>query len=260
MHGVAQRIQLSVIVQYFKHGHTLLDLVERLLLHPSTEVIIHADSDSALDRAAFAEAQSRAAALRMDEAAHDPLRLVHSNNIHEIRGYNKCARMARAPLLLFTQDDLLPPPRSDWADLVLRLFAFRMRPSTRQHDHGSREATVAMVDAFGWVGGSTSKHGQCSLGAPVPGNRTLEYVDTLVVGPIAVRRDVFMARPFNESLTSSGAPGIGFDRAWSLHLWRDGYRVAVLCSIPEFAFLNGYGPPQRQLLPCRCRAVLTAES
>jgi hypothetical protein len=126
--------------------------------------------------------------------------------------------------VLFTQDDLLPPPDPLWASFLIRLFQL-VRP----------------LDALSWSGGSAPKWGACGMGDPLPGNLSLAYVPSVVVGPIAVRKHVFDARSFNESYSELGKPGMGFDRAWSLALWRDGFHVAVPCAVNEFTFLNGYG-------------------
>ena len=111
----AHRPAVTVVIQYFRHPHTLAALLLRLLSDPRVEVIAHADSHTKADAAAFWAA----------EALHPPpaLRILYSQNVHELRAYNKAAQHARAPLLLFTQDDHLPPASpTAWLDFVIRSF------------------------------------------------------------------------------------------------------------------------------------------
>ena len=79
--------RISYILQYFRYPHALAEIVRRLQ-HPRLEVVVHADSNTTQDAAAFAAVRSQ----------FPRTRLVHSANLHELRGYNKaapaCARRA----------------------------------------------------------------------------------------------------------------------------------------------------------------------
>lgn len=106
---------VTVIIQYFRHPHTLAALLLRLLSDPRVEVIAHSDSHTKADSQAFSEAV----------ANYPPpaLRIIYSQNVHELRAYNKAAVYARAPLLLFTQDDHLPPASpTAWMNFVVHAF------------------------------------------------------------------------------------------------------------------------------------------
>ena len=61
---------------------------------------INARATSSADEAAFAEASRRFANVAV----------LRSPNVHEVRGYNRAAALARGGLLVFSQDDRLPPP------------------------------------------------------------------------------------------------------------------------------------------------------
>ena len=87
--------------------------VSRLLATPDVELIIHSDSKTSDDVLALSEAKRRYGRA---------LTVVFSDNVHELRGYNKAARYARAPLLLFTQDDALPPRSADYIRFVIGSF------------------------------------------------------------------------------------------------------------------------------------------
>ena len=244
---------LSVIMQYYEHASTLTTSVHRLLLHPSTELLIHADSNTTDDHAAFAHVRR--------QHGSDRLRIVHSPNIHEIRGYNKCARLARAPVLLFTQDDALPPAGPAWADFIINAFSIL----------GPRLDALGLLSGkvcTGTVPGKQQcrKLGQCGAAERPPGLpmtptydrggsseqelnastdnlvQPLQYVDVLVMGPIAVRAAVFAdTGGFNESYSKVGKPGIGFEGAWASKMWASGHSIAVSCASPALLFANGCG-------------------
>ena len=216
-------------MQYFKHSNTLSLLTERLLTHSLTELIIHADSNTDDDKRAFEQV------LRVHHTHR--LRIVHSENVHELRGYNRAAVYAKAPLILLTQDDALPPSKPLWVDYLLTAFAMK---------------GGAQVDAMGLLAGKhcsgtipgrqvCSKRGQCGF-ADTAAEQAFQYVDVLVMGPIAVRTDAFFSLGgFNESYSKVGKPGMGFEGAWSSHLWDSGYKVAVSCASPHLTFANGCG-------------------
>ena len=63
---------ISFIIQYYRHPDQLSIICERLR-DPRLEVIVHADSHSADDRAAFSAAAKTCGAL-----------ILHSDNVHEI--------------------------------------------------------------------------------------------------------------------------------------------------------------------------------
>ena len=220
---------LSIIMQYFKHSNTLSLLTERLLTHSLTELIIHADSNTDDDKRTFEQV------LRVHHTHR--LSIVHSENVHELRGYNRAAVYAKAPLILFTQDDALPPSKPLWVDYLLTAFAMK---------------GGAQVDAMGLLAGKhcsgtipgrqvCRKIGQCGF-ADTAAEQAFQYVDVLVMGPIAVRTDAFFSLGgFNESYSKVGKPGMGFEGAWSSHLWDSGYKVAVSCASPHLTFANGCG-------------------
>ena len=131
-------IELSFIIQYFRHPSSLQLIIARLQ-HPNVEVVVHADSNTMGDRAAFEHVRSSFANVR----------ILHSSDIHEVRlhsrrdklsitaltkdcsaqvrGYNRAASVARGELLAFSQDDRLPPNSTAWVDAVIG--AFRLLPS-----------------------------------------------------------------------------------------------------------------------------------
>ena len=103
------------IVQYYMHPHQLVELVKRLQ-HPAVEVCVHMDSCTD-------DADERAARLAASVSHVSPLRIVHGDNLHELRAYNRVARLARGELVALAQDDTMPPPTTVWIDSVLATFS-----------------------------------------------------------------------------------------------------------------------------------------
>lgn len=48
--------------------------------------------------------------------------VIMSHNLHEVHGYNRMADIARGRVLVFLQDDQLPPTDCGWAKDLLALF------------------------------------------------------------------------------------------------------------------------------------------
>ena len=108
-----RRPVISFIIQFFRHPSELATICERLQ-DPRVEIIVHADSHTAEDEEALARA----------ERSHGAV-VIRSDNLHEIRGYNIAASRARGQLLVFSQDDRMPPPASEqpsWVERVLAVF------------------------------------------------------------------------------------------------------------------------------------------
>ena len=231
---------LTVVMQYFQHAATVVQHVDRLLLHPKVELIIHADSNTTDDDNALRLAHRQYGAR---------CRVVHSNNVHELRGYNRAARLARAPLILFTQDDALPPASPGWADFIID--AFRILGPRRLDALGllsgklcqGGQAAKQKCSKLGQCGAADTRAGLTGVtGAATAAPLPVQYVDVLVMGPIAVRASTFASTGwFNESYSEPGKAAIGFEGAWASRLWASGHAVAVSCSAMALTFANGCG-------------------
>eukprot|EP00966_Prymnesium_polylepis_P007435 171038-Prymnesium_polylepis.1 len=81
-------MQVSFIVQYFDKPRMLAAIAGRLQ-HPALELIVHADSNTPCDRPALLAVARR----------FSNVRVLRSNNVHEVRGYNFAARAANGSLL-----------------------------------------------------------------------------------------------------------------------------------------------------------------
>ena len=244
---------ISALVQTFGDSHVnARQLALRLhALRPNaTEIIVNDDSRS--DHAEW---------LRW---LNGPLDVVLSMpNVHEIRAYNRMARLARGDFLLLLQGDHCLPPSRAWLEGALGLFerfprlgmlggqmgfdAVPLRKIAEQISWGvppckpipSGVATAAPLSAAALAGGpSTSQALSASDDLGSTEGLPFMFVAGVNIGPLLVRREAFLrAGGFDEAFSCAGEPGIQLDTELSLQLWRLGYQVGLWYS----AVSNGVG-------------------
>jgi hypothetical protein len=231
---------MSFIVQYYRHPRQLGIICERLR-DPRIEVIVHADSNDAEDAAAFSVATATCGAL-----------ILHSDNVHEIRGYNLAARHARGELIAFSQDDRIPPYGGEWVERVLTVFrlgAFARLGALGLHRGGVRlwiqptgvVPRMRMVGSCGDAADDVTGHKWDALLSERM-TTPIRFVSFMNIGPIVMRRVAFdEVGGFNTSYSKPGQLGIGFDHEITGRLWQAGWQAAVVCPSRVTAFRNGCG-------------------
>ena len=231
---------ITFIVQYYRHPHQLGLICERLR-SPLVEVIVHADSDSDADEAAFSSATEMCGAL-----------ILRSRNVHEIRGYNLAARHARGELLAFSQDDRIPPPGGEWIRRVLAIYslgAFAGLGALGLHRGGvqlwlkptEEGPRPKMVGSCGDAADDVSGHKWDALLSERM-STPIRFVSFMNIGPIVMRRRAFEELGgFNMSYSLPGQAGIGFDHELVSRLWQVGWQAAVVCPSRATVFRNGCG-------------------
>lgn len=235
-HNVAPP-RLSFIVQYYKHPKQIVAIAYRVLAHPLVELIIHADSSTTEDTRALGRAK---------DMGGERVTILFSRNEHEIRGYNKAARVAKGDVLAFSQDDRMPPlgsDRSHWAEMVLGIF----------DSYGPQLGALGLHRGSSALWGSMM-HGACGdASEDASGNdwRALATVGMRTpivmsawtnIGPVAVRKaDFFRVGGFDDAFSPPGQPGIGFDTDLSARLWLNGSHVATACPTRHTTFRNACG-------------------
>ena len=234
--GAKNALTISYIIQFFRNPIAIVEHVARLQ-HPAIlEVIIHADSNTTADAAALAVAV---------HGFRPNVRVVYSDNVHEIRGYNKVALQALGNLLCFGQDDRLPPNTTSWVETALTIFS-TLPPSFAAlgyfrgglpHWGAKGEQHLEM---YGSCGGHFAKHGGF-LSMPVAANeKPIYFVSLMAIGPIWVRASAFDG--FNESYSKSGEFGAEFASEFTTKLWLRGMQAAVTCASIDAGsgFINGW--------------------
>tara|TARA_B100000475_G_scaffold201273_1_gene188387 strand:+ start:8196 stop:9023 length:828 start_codon:yes stop_codon:yes gene_type:complete len=93
-------MRVSVILQYFKSSY-YIPILTQWKKCAGVELLVNIDSKESKDL------------LWLNSTADT---LVFSNNIHELRAYNQLSFLAKAPIIMFVQDDMAPPLSCEYID------------------------------------------------------------------------------------------------------------------------------------------------
>lgn len=209
--------RLSVLLQYFKMPNNIAKLAHWRAC-PGIELLVHVDSRMPLDLAWLNTSA--------DHLLYDP-------NVHEIRGYNLLARMARAPLLAVVQDDMPAPTSCAYLDMLEQMlrddpalaaigwrtwsmtpmfFAWDDAWGARSQAMGPMKFQRRVSSKLNWWQGSPIR---------------AQYAALVDVGPLFLRTRAFMeVGSFNEGFSEPGKQGSYHDWEFSTRLWLSGWRVA----------------------------------
>jgi glycosyltransferase involved in cell wall biosynthesis len=202
----------SVIVQSFNQARNVSVLESRLRATSMQELIVC--EDGSLDG-------SHEAWLQLLVNPNDFL--LHSNDLHEIRTYNRAIGFARGAVVCLMQDDDRPPVDGAW--LAQALDVFRRYP---------RLAVLG-----GWCG--FDRYFEVEYNAPwlpsgenpIPSldpatGRPLTFVENVNIGPYFLRKCVFdELGGFDLRFSGVGEPGITFESEFCYRAWRAGHQVAL---------------------------------
>ena len=234
-----ERPLLSAIIQTFndhKRGQPQ-QLVLRLKLMPMPiEIIVNDDSRN-----------GPAEWLPMLTGPNDFY--VASPNVHELRAYDRLARMARGEFLVLLQGDFCLPSTAAWMLDAMMLFRQLPMLGLLGGNLGFREEikhgqTPAEQREIGW--GRSKYKPIRHLHNATP----FQWVHGVNIGPLFVRRDTFhVVGGFDESFSCPGEPGIGLDVELSLRVWELGKGVGVYYS----GVSNGLYGRKTQHAPARRR-------
>ena len=242
-----RRVQATFIMQYFNRAKTLgeiFDALAKSVKHSSIssplsftmEVLANVDSG-------YKKSDNwvkHALEFKKQTGNHDsPFVLSFSNDIHELRAYNRLAHVATAELLVFAQDDDKPDVTDSsslsWLldglslmrrhkDLAL-LGAYRGR-----YDDGSRMKKSSNQNDGSKFGGNFESDRE---------TRPIAYVDSELgvpflwmykvnMGPMLFRKSIFLASGgFHDQFSCAGEMAQGFDFEISVRMWSEGFKVAL---------------------------------
>lgn len=172
--------------------------------------------------------------------------IAHTENLHEIRSYDKAIRNSSSVYFITLQDDDLPPTQPSWIFNIYQLF--------------QKDEKLAMIGM--WCGFIGSSYFGNIKGSCRPKRRSaristafsgipFSYVSGINQGPIAIRTDLYLAvGGFNYSYSEPGKPGIHFETELSLRMWESGWRVGLINSVGWSRGVGGKGTassPQKWL-------------
>ena len=198
--------RLSVLVMYYRSAMNI-GYLARWKDCNGVELIINADSRTADD-------------LSWLHTAAD--RIVFNTNVHEIRAYNLMARMARAPILAFVQDDMPAPVGCSYLSDMESMF------STDERLGFVGWRTFALLPYHhSWAGRSYQRRTTAKI--RWWGSETMRamYAALADVGPLFSRATTFAhVGGFNERFSDPGHNGFYHDYEFSTRVWLLGWKGA----------------------------------
>lgn len=234
---------VCAIVQSFNHEANIEKIAHSLKTNPAIQEIIVCE-DGSTDRSLE----------KWNEQLRDVKTfLVLSNNLHEVRCYNRAMRMSSADFFILLQDDDLPPPavetntesqvavRDNWVSHALLLFDADPKLGVLSGFIGQLWA-----DGVGYeFGEQTSDHGGTRKGKtmriPFLSSRTLNpfmYAECAWAAPLFVRGDALRRiGGLDVGLFRVREPGVWQDCVLSYASWTAGWRVGVF----DAGFKRGVG-------------------
>lgn len=200
---------LSLIIQSFNHCQNITRILTRLRTTAAEEIIVC--EDGSIDG-------SEREWIRQLTRPNDFL--IRSNDIHEIRTYNRAIDLARGEIICVMQDDDIPPPNGDWVTTALALF-----------DKFPKLAVLGCSFALSFdfcrESGDPFDHVPISHRDPdvdVP----FMFAQTVGIGPVFFRRRVFRELGgFDLSFSQAGEPGIVLDQDICFRTWLAGHHVGL---------------------------------
>lgn len=229
--------RVSLILLSFNHRDNVSPIFDRLRRSTAEELIVCEDGSI--------DGSDREWLRRLDRPNEF---LVRSNDLHEIRAYNRAIGLSRGRLVCVLQDDDIPPEHGDWITQAERLFERHPRLAVLGGHQGYELDFTEPVDrirstrVFGFREGPEWGHVQeIPFADPVTGVPFM-FVEGVSVGPIFYRREVFLALGgFDARFSQPGEPGILFDHDISLRAWLAGWQVALYGPAPFSKYVGGQG-------------------
>lgn len=227
---------LTAIVQSFNHHANIPNISTSLRSSPVVEEIVISE-DGSTDGSLH----------DWHAALPDPHHfIIRSNNLHELRSYNRAMRMSSGDIVVLLQDDDLLPFTDDWLKDALKLFEALPQLGVlggyigQLWDHGSGQGFE--------YGEQISTHGGLRQGntQPLPyiEPRTklpFMYAECVWIAPVFIRRELLRkAGGLELTIAKRGEPGVWQDCVFSYEAWTNGYTVGAY-SAPFKRGVGGHG-------------------
>lgn len=254
----AEAPSMSLVIQSFNHRYNIASIVDALRDTAADELIICEDgSVDGSDRA------WRAALDRPNEF------VVLSNDLHEIRTYNRAVSYARGEFVGVMQDDDIPPADPSWlADAISLLRAYPKLGVVGcwngwSHAYGDPARLVLEHVGPEMHGAVGEEIRPIRLRDPQT-NVPFTFVEAVGIGPMFFRRSVFLELGgFDPALSAPGESGIWLDYELCVRAWLAGHQVGVYESAPFARNVGGKGtfmfsPQSRNANYLRNREIVDA--
>jgi glycosyltransferase involved in cell wall biosynthesis len=151
--------------------------------------------------------------------------LILSNDLHEIRIFDRGIRFASAEIICLVQEDDIIPHEIDWLECVLEEF--------------KKQPNLAIIGGFmGFYGFAPDPENVKRIWGDAP----FQFVDHVNIGPYFIRKQHYEALGgWDFSFSRAGEPGICFESELCLRAWVNSYQVG-------YRFVPFKGPPQHYSL------------
>jgi hypothetical protein len=209
--------RVSLLIQSFNHRSHVRDIVAGLRRTSADELIVCEDGSIDGSLGAWAKLLDRPNDF-----------VVRSNDLHELRAYDRAVSLARGEIVCLLQDDDIPPSDPSWLENSMTLFG--RFPNLVMIGgwipfHGL-EACTEEADSHPYVPGDI-----IDVYGPTPefstdDNIPFMFVEGINVGPVFIRKAPFLEMGgFDLSYSHVGWPAIHFDIEMSLRVWLNGGQV-----------------------------------
>jgi glycosyltransferase involved in cell wall biosynthesis len=216
-HSYTDTPTVSVLIQSFNHRDNIPHIVDAIRRTPTDELIVCDDGS--------VDGSDQIWRQHLDRPNDF---LIVSNDLHEIRTYNRAVAIAHGEFIVFLQDDDIPPQTSAWVSDAIALF----RAYPKLAFLGCWNGCVLDLDDFERSVGYGPNDWE-GAGRPIPsrdpktGVRFM-FIDVVGIGPIFCRRTDFEALGgFDLGLSAPGEPGIWLDYDICLRAWLSGRQVGL---------------------------------
>ncbi|MDP3920783.1 MAG: glycosyltransferase [Candidatus Omnitrophota bacterium] len=199
---------LSVIIHSFNHRENIVPMIRSLERIPTIEELIISE-DGSLDGSL--EEWLR----HLEKPNHF---LIRSNDIHEMRSYDRAIGLARAPIFCLLQDDdvFCGTP---WVEPVLALFAKYPKLAIVGGNLASGRISPHFPDGL-YGKDITSRDPEIDI--------PFRFVESAAFGPFFMRKDVYRELGgFDYSMSQPGHNCINTDSEICYRAWDRGYAVGL---------------------------------
>jgi glycosyltransferase involved in cell wall biosynthesis len=205
------------LIQSFNHRSHIPDIVAGLRKTSAGEIIVCEDGSIDGSMQAWTELLDRPNDF-----------VIRSNDLHELRAYDRAITLARGEIICLLQDDDIPPDDTSWLENSIALFdrfpkLVMIGGSTA---FTGLEACTEVSDTHPYVPGDIISVYDSAPDFATDDGIPFMFVEGINVGPIFIRKQPFMEMGgFDMSYSLVGWPAIHFDIEMSLRVWRCGGQV-----------------------------------
>lgn len=202
----------TLVIQSFNQADNVIQTAKRVKESGADEVIVCEDGsiDGSMD-------------LWLQELNRRNDFIISSNDLHEIRTYDRAIAMSKSEIVCLAQDDDIFPSDNTWFRQSMKMF--------------DRYPNLAVVGGWcgyddwfsiGWNSRFHNTVGVTKFIDPV-NNLPFQFVENVNIGPYFLRKSIYeKLGGFDFSYSQPGEPGICFESEYCYRAWSEGFYVALL--------------------------------